>query len=201
MSDAVELDDCRFHQCVSLANFDADRTISFIPPDGEFELMRLAPTWILISLWSYFFLSIRYRATSNVKLPLRLIPSVTEVGTSQVQYTVIVKASFNNKLSATDIVVRIPTPLNTTTTDCRTQTGKAKYTPSENVIVWKWEGSTTVHFTSDWPVFAGLQGYKVVKNAQSAQQLIWRGRLHDKSGLDHLLMLISRYWCSRRQDW
>ena len=50
MSDAVELDDCRFHQCVSLANFDADRTISFIPPDGEFELMRLAPTWILISL-------------------------------------------------------------------------------------------------------------------------------------------------------
>lgn len=40
ISDAVELDDCRFHQCVSLANFDADRTISFVPPDGEFELMR-----------------------------------------------------------------------------------------------------------------------------------------------------------------
>lgn len=41
-SDAVELDDCRFHQCVSLAEFDADRTISFVPPDGEFELMRCA---------------------------------------------------------------------------------------------------------------------------------------------------------------
>jgi len=39
-SDAVELDDCRFHQCVRLNDFDATRTISFIPPDGEFELMR-----------------------------------------------------------------------------------------------------------------------------------------------------------------
>ena len=40
MSDAVELDDCQFHQCVRLHEFDSDRTISFIPPDGEFELMK-----------------------------------------------------------------------------------------------------------------------------------------------------------------
>lgn len=38
--DAVELDDCQFHQCVRLNEFDSDRTISFIPPDGEFELMK-----------------------------------------------------------------------------------------------------------------------------------------------------------------
>ena len=38
--DAVELDDCRFHQCVRLTEFDASRTISFIPPDVEFELMK-----------------------------------------------------------------------------------------------------------------------------------------------------------------
>merc|ERR1711868_209459 len=36
---AVELEDIRFHQCVRLARFENDRTISFIPPDGEFELM------------------------------------------------------------------------------------------------------------------------------------------------------------------
>lgn len=40
IGDAVELDDCRFHQCVRLNEFDSTRTISFIPPDGEFELMR-----------------------------------------------------------------------------------------------------------------------------------------------------------------
>jgi AP-2 complex subunit mu-1 len=45
--DAVELDDCRFHQCVRLNEFDSTRTICFVPPDGEFELMR----------WEYRFLS------------------------------------------------------------------------------------------------------------------------------------------------
>jgi AP-2 complex subunit mu-1 len=40
LGDAVELDDCRFHQCVRLNEFDSTRTISFVPPDGEFELMR-----------------------------------------------------------------------------------------------------------------------------------------------------------------
>ncbi|KAJ7574653.1 Mu homology domain-containing protein [Mycena floridula] len=117
-SDAVELDDCRFHQCVRLNDFDADRSISFIPPDGEFELMG-------------------YRATSNVKLPLRIITTVTEIGTSRVSYDITVKTNFNNKLSATNVVLRIPTPLNTTGVDCQAANGKAKYVPGENVIIWK----------------------------------------------------------------
>lgn len=33
------MEDVKFHQCVRLARFENDRTISFIPPDGEFELM------------------------------------------------------------------------------------------------------------------------------------------------------------------
>jgi AP-2 complex subunit mu-1 len=36
----VEIDHCTFHRCVRLGKFDANRTITFIPPDGEFELMR-----------------------------------------------------------------------------------------------------------------------------------------------------------------
>uniref|UniRef100_A0A1I8BBD4 MHD domain-containing protein n=1 Tax=Meloidogyne hapla TaxID=6305 RepID=A0A1I8BBD4_MELHA len=38
-SKAVELEDIKFHQCVRLSRFENDRTISFVPPDGEFELM------------------------------------------------------------------------------------------------------------------------------------------------------------------
>ena len=41
---AVRLDDCQFHQCVELGAFSSDRTISFIPPDGEFELMKCVPS-------------------------------------------------------------------------------------------------------------------------------------------------------------
>ncbi len=38
-SKAVDLEDMKFHQCVRLARFENDRTISFIPPDGAFDLM------------------------------------------------------------------------------------------------------------------------------------------------------------------
>ena len=53
---SVELDDVKFHQCVRLSRFDNDRTISFIPPDGEFELMSYR---LQVSYWS--FLSSRTR--------------------------------------------------------------------------------------------------------------------------------------------
>ncbi len=36
----IAIDDVTFHRCVRLGQFDQDRTISFIPPDGEFELMK-----------------------------------------------------------------------------------------------------------------------------------------------------------------
>ena len=39
-SKEISIDDVVFHQCVKLGKFETDRTINFIPPDGEFELMR-----------------------------------------------------------------------------------------------------------------------------------------------------------------
>src|SRR5690606_10274269 len=33
------IEDCSFHPCVRYAKFEQDRSISFIPPDGEFELL------------------------------------------------------------------------------------------------------------------------------------------------------------------
>ncbi|KAJ2290751.1 clathrin associated protein complex medium subunit, partial [Coemansia sp. RSA 2706] len=114
----VEIADCQFHQCVRLGRFDVDRTISFIPPDGEFELMR-------------------YRAADNVNLPFKVLPVVRERG-RQVEYEVLVKANFSAKLSASGMVVTIPTPPSATT--CRIKVsgaGKAKYHPEENALVWK----------------------------------------------------------------
>ena len=62
---------------------------------------------------------------------------MNEIGKTQVSYVVTVKTNFGNKLSATNVVVRIPTPLNTTSVDSKVATGKAKYVPAENVVVWK----------------------------------------------------------------
>ncbi|ODO03376.1 AP-2 complex subunit mu-1 [Cryptococcus wingfieldii CBS 7118] len=115
---AVELDDCQFHQCVRLGKFDTDRSISFIPPDGEFELMR-------------------YRSTSNINLPFRLQTHVVEVSKSRVEYTIHLRAAFDSKLNANNVVLKIPTPLNTTGVRNKVGVGKAKYVPGENFIVWK----------------------------------------------------------------
>lgn len=115
---SVTLEDCQFHQCVKLGRFDADRTISFVPPDGEFELMR-------------------YRATDNVNLPFKVHPIVREIGTTKVEYSIAIKANYGPKLFATNVVVRIPTPLNTAKITERTSQGRAKYEPEQNNIVWK----------------------------------------------------------------
>lgn len=115
---SVTLEDCQFHQCVKLGKFDADRIISFIPPDGEFELMR-------------------YRATENVNLPFKVHAIVNEVGKTKVEYSIAVKANYGSKLFATNVVVRVPTPLNTARISERTSQGKAKYEPEQNNIVWK----------------------------------------------------------------
>ena len=48
---AVDLEDMKFHQCVRLARFENDRTISFIPPDGAFDLM-CAPMYTAPRSWS-----------------------------------------------------------------------------------------------------------------------------------------------------
>lgn len=38
-SHTLEFDDMKFHTCVRLSKFENERIISFIPPDGDFELM------------------------------------------------------------------------------------------------------------------------------------------------------------------
>ena len=36
----IDLDDLQFHHCVNLSKFASDKVVSFVPPDGEFELMK-----------------------------------------------------------------------------------------------------------------------------------------------------------------
>ncbi|KAK9708191.1 clathrin associated protein complex medium subunit, partial [Basidiobolus ranarum] len=117
-ANAVAIDDYQFHQCVKLGKFNSDRSISFIPPDGEFELMR-------------------YRTTENVNLPFKVHPVVNEMGKTRVEYKIQVKANFSPKLYANNVVLKIPTPLNTAGTNIRVSAGKAKYVPAENCIIWK----------------------------------------------------------------
>jgi len=123
----VEIDDCTFHRCVRLGKFDADRTITFIPPDGEFELMR-------------------YRVTDNINLPFRIIPAVQEEyangpsgapTTHKVSINLKIIANFSDKLFATHVVIKIPVPKNTARAKIKNSFGRAKYEPEQQAIVWR----------------------------------------------------------------
>lgn len=97
-----------------------------------------------------------------MNLPIKVLPTVNEIGTTQVSYIVSIRTNFNSKLSATSVVLRIPTPLNTTSVDCKVQNGKAKYVPAENVIVWKYVSSCIYTFfvwnTDHYPRIPRIQG-------------------------------------------
>lgn len=115
---SIAIDDCQFHQCVKLSKFETEHSISFIPPDGEFDLMK-------------------YRTTKDISLPFRVIPLVREVGRQKMEVKVVVKSNFKPSLLAQKVEVRIPTPLNTSGVQVICMKGKAKYKASENAIVWK----------------------------------------------------------------
>jgi len=79
----------------------------------------------------------RYRATENINLPFKVHAIVNEVNKTKVEYSIAVRANYGSKLFATNVVIKIPTPLNTARISERVSQGKAKYEPSENNIVWK----------------------------------------------------------------
>lgn len=115
---AIAIDDCQFHQCVRLGQFETDHIIAFIPPNGEFELMR-------------------YRTTKEINLPFRVIPLVRELGKTKMDVKVVLKANFKASLFAQKVELRIPTPTNTSGVQVLCVKGRAKYKAAENAIIWK----------------------------------------------------------------
>jgi AP-1 complex subunit mu len=80
------MEDVKFHQCVRLSKFENDRTISFIPPDGEFDLMT-------------------YRLNTQVK-PLIWVEALVENYTgSRVEYLIRVRkySHVQSVLGGTDV--------------------------------------------------------------------------------------------------
>jgi AP-1 complex subunit mu len=115
---AVELEDMKFHQCVRLSRFDADRTVSFIPPDGAFDLMT-------------------YRLSTAVK-PLFWVEAVVEKhGTSRVEYMVKLRSQFKEKSTAQAVVVTLPVSVDATNPVIRTNAGAAEYAPEQGALLWK----------------------------------------------------------------
>ena len=115
---SVEIEDITFHRCVKLTKFDADRTITFVPPDGEFELMK-------------------YRITDHVKLPFKIVPIVEERGDTRCIFNIKAISNFSATMYAQNVVIKIPCPKNTARCKCRAKEGRARYEPEHHAIVWR----------------------------------------------------------------
>lgn len=113
---AVEMEDVKFHQCVRLARFENDRTISFIPPDGEFELMS-------------------YRLNTHVK-PLIWVEALVENFTGRIEYMVKTKSQFKSRSIANGVEIRIPVPPDVDSPQFKASIGTVTYVPDQDCIIW-----------------------------------------------------------------
>jgi AP-1 complex subunit mu len=113
----VELDDVKFHQCVRLSRFENDRTISFIPPDGEFELMS-------------------YRLNTNVK-PLIWVEAIIDPHAhSRVEYMIKAKSQFKARSIANNVQIIVPVPPDADSPKFKATMGTCRYAPEQDAIIW-----------------------------------------------------------------
>ena len=110
----IEMEDIKFHQCVRLNKFESERVISFIPPDGEFELMNY----------------------SHVK-PLIWVECIVEnFSRSKIEYLVKAKTQFKSKSIANNVEIFVSVPSDVDSPVFKSNVGTVKYVPDQNCMVW-----------------------------------------------------------------
>lgn len=113
----IELDDVKFHQCVRLSRFERDRTISFVPPDDEFELMS-------------------YRLNTNVR-PLIWVEAIIDAHAhSRVEYLIKAKSQFKAQSIANNVQIHVPVPPDAHSPKFTASMGSCKYAPELDALVW-----------------------------------------------------------------
>jgi AP-1 complex subunit mu len=115
---AVDMEDVRFHQCVRLSRFENDRTISFVPPDGEFDLMH-------------------YRLATKVRPLIWIEAHVEHHSRSRVEYMIKAKSHYKRRSTANDVEIKIPVPSDAFAPKFKCSIGGVTYKPEINSIVWR----------------------------------------------------------------
>ncbi|KAL8137847.1 hypothetical protein V2J09_003848 [Rumex salicifolius] len=112
---AIDLDDIK---CVRLARFENDRTISFVPPDGAFDLMT-------------------YRLSTQVKPLIWVEAQVERHSRSRFEIIVKSRSQFKERSTAANVEIELPVPSDATNPNIRTSMGSASYAPEKDALVWK----------------------------------------------------------------
>jgi len=120
---SVSVDDMNFNDCVNLTEFDAARTLSFIPPDGEFVVLN-------------------YRITGEFQCPFRIFPSIEEPEPNKLEITILIRAEMPSNHFGANVMVEMPMPKAAITASCSlisapgTGHANAEFLQSDHKIVW-----------------------------------------------------------------
>ncbi|XP_053991393.1 uncharacterized protein LOC128883251 isoform X2 [Hylaeus volcanicus] len=116
----IRLTNVCFHQCVNLASFHTkDPTISFIPPDGEFELMS-------------------YAVTKNIFIPFQVFFIKYEITSTFFAFHIKLSSTYSKCLFALPVCLYVPCPESSVQAQISVSNyGEAYFNDAERSISWK----------------------------------------------------------------
>lgn len=127
--DPEVLDDCSFHPCVRYNRYEKDRVVSFVPPDGQFELMKY-----------------RVNANGPVIAPCYCQPQLSfEYTNNQGQISIVVGQRGSSSLvypdkrgvmMVEDVVVVIPFSKSVRTANLNVSTGTCLFDEATKIAKW-----------------------------------------------------------------
>jgi AP-3 complex subunit mu len=131
------IDDCSFHPCVRYGRFESDQVISFVPPDGSFQLMRyrVHPSTVRNGF------NPPIQCTPNVSygkidsseiVKGNILVDISARSISSLHYTTAKKGS----MMMEDVTVRIPFPRIVKTANLSVNVGSVLYDESSKVAKW-----------------------------------------------------------------
>jgi len=128
---SVQVDDINFNDCVNLSEFESARTLSFIPPDGEFVVMN-------------------YRMSGEYRAPFRIFPSIEDTAAKTFEISLMIRAEIPDNHFGANLAIEIPLPRSTVAANCtiansRPGVASAEYVAQDRKITWnikKFPGAT-----------------------------------------------------------
>lgn len=123
--DPSVIDDCSFHPCVRYSRYEREKVVSFVPPDGHFELMRYRVNIKKVIPPVYCEPRLSYhedRGTVSIMVGERQMPTLAFAGKKMPQ--------------AEDIAVKIPFPKEVLRADLEVNAGKQLFDQTTNLSTW-----------------------------------------------------------------
>ncbi|KEG14465.1 AP-1 complex subunit mu [Trypanosoma grayi] len=114
---SVEMADVKLHQCVRLDQFENDRIITFIPPDGDFELMT-------------------YRTNKKITPLVHVDCVFASRSATQVEMTINARTTYRRNTAANFVDILIPIPSDADKPEAKCSLGKLRYSPESSMLIW-----------------------------------------------------------------